>query len=146
MKMFSKNRVINGLIYGFELTILIGLIVLEYLSEYRAGVMKHLYFKKMEYLSKIYTSNGMMIHSIIILVVFIGLILIYKDRLNYKRKLSIMRFALCSIILVSGFYLPYLKDLNSYAYILIFLEITILIESIRIIFIRIKNTPMHKKL
>ncbi|WBW96509.1 hypothetical protein [Oceanirhabdus sp. W0125-5] len=129
------KKIINALIYGVEVSILIALIVLEYLSGYRAGVMRHLYFKKMEYLSKIYTQNGMMIHSVIVLALFIGLVLIYKNRLNRNRKLSMVRYIIYSIILVGAFYLPYLKDLKSYAYILMFIEILIGTEAIKIIFI-----------
>lgn len=127
------NKIINGVVYGFQLVILIALLILEYLSGYKAGVMKHLYFKKMEYLSKVYTHSGMMIHLFIVLLLFIGLVLICKDKWNLKRKLSMIRFVLYSIILISSFYLPYMRELNTFAYILIFLEILIGIESVKLV-------------
>ncbi|MCT4620272.1 MAG: hypothetical protein N4A62_12885 [Marinisporobacter sp.] len=123
----------NNIVYGLELIIFIALCILEYLSGYKAGVMKHLYFKKMEYLSKIYTQNGMLIHSIILLCLFIGLMIIYKNRWNDDRKKSMIRFFIYGIVLISGFYLPYMKELNTYVYTLMFLEIAIGIESIKMI-------------
>ena len=123
----------NSLIYGFEWSIVIALLILEYLSGYKAGVMKHIYFKKIEYLSKIYTKNGMIVHLILLLFIFIGLMLIYKKRWNFNRKRSMVRVVLLSIILVGGFYLPYMAKLNTYAYILIFLEVAIGLEVIKMI-------------
>lgn len=133
MKKNLKNRVMNSLIYGFEWSIVIALLILEYLSGYKAGVMKHIYFKKIEYLSKIYTKNGMIVHLILLLFIFIGLMLIYKNRWNFNRKRSMVRVVLLSIILVGGFYLPYMAKLNTYAYILIFLEVAIGLEVIKMI-------------
>lgn len=139
-----KNRVVNSLIYGFQWSIIITLLILEYLSGYKAGVMKHIYFKKIEYLSKIYTKNGMIIHLILLLFLFIGLMIICKNRWNFNRKRSMMRFVLLSIILVSGFYLPYLARLNTYAYILMFLEIAIGLEAIKLILSFISNISTNK--
>ena len=127
------NRVINSLIYGFEWSMVIALLILEYLSGYKAGVMKHIYFKKIEYLSKIYTKNGMMFHLTLLLFLFIGFILIFKNRWSFNRKRSMIRFVLLSIILIGGFYLPYLAKLNTYAYILMFLEVAIGLEVIKMI-------------
>lgn len=127
-----KNKIMNKLIYGFELSMVIALLILEYLSGYKAGVMKHIYFKKIEYLSKIYTKNGMMLHLAILLLLFIGLILIFKNRWNFNRKRSMIKLVLLSILLIGGFYLPYLAKLNTYAYILMFLEAAIGLELIKI--------------
>ncbi len=59
--------------------------------------------------------------------------LIYKKRWNFNRKRSMVRVVLLSIILVGGFYLPYMAKLNTYAYILIFLEVAIGLEVIKMI-------------
>lgn len=129
-----KNKIMNSLICGFELSMVIALFILEYLSGYKASVMKHIYFKKIEYLSKIYTKNGMMLHLILLLFLFLGLMLIFKNRWNFKRKRSMMKCVLLSIVLIGGFYLPYLAKLNTYAYILMFLEVTIGLEIIKLTF------------
>ncbi|MCS5422932.1 MULTISPECIES: hypothetical protein [Psychrilyobacter] len=134
MKKKLKNRVMNNLIYGFEWSMVIALLILEYLSGYKAGVMRHVYFKKIEYLSKIYTKNGMMIHLILLLFLFIVLMLIFKNRWNFNRKRSMLKFVLLSIILIVGFYFPYLAKLNTYAYILMFLEVAIGLEAIKATF------------
>ncbi|WFD10182.1 hypothetical protein [Tepidibacter hydrothermalis] len=128
-----KNKFVNIILYGIECIGFIALLVLEYLSGYKAGVMKHLYFKKMEYLAKVYTQDSMMVHSIILVVLFIGVLLICKRRLNCNCKRSIIMFAVYSIVLVTAFYMPYMKELNTYAYILIVLEASIAIETIRVI-------------
>ncbi|MEJ8552785.1 hypothetical protein [Tepidibacter sp. Z1-5] len=128
-----KNKFVNITLYGIEFIGFIALLVLEYLSGYKAGVMKHLYFKKMEYLAKVYTQDAMMIHSIVLLVVFIGVLLICKRRLNCNCKRSIIMFAVYGIVLITAFHMPYMKELNTYAYILIVLETLIAIETIRII-------------
>lgn len=128
-----KNKFVNITLYGIEFIGFIALLVLEYLSGYKAGVMKHLYFKKMEYLAKVYTQDSMMIHSIILVVLFIGVLLICKRRLSCDCKRSIIIFAVYSIVLITAFYMPDMKELNTYAYILIVLEASIAIETIRVI-------------
>ena len=138
MRIFLNNKIINGLIYGLQLIILAVVLVLEYLSSYKAGVMRHLYAKKIEYLAKIYTEKGMMIHSIIINFLFVTLAFVFKNSLSKKRKLNFIRFLLYVIILISGFYLPYMKDLNTYVYILIFLETFIGIEAMKLLLEKIK--------
>jgi len=74
-----------------------------------------------------------MLHSVILVALFISLIILYKNKMNSKRKGSIIRFALYSIVLISAFYLPYLKDLNIYAYSLMVLELILGIETLRIV-------------
>jgi len=133
MKNLWKNNIIDKLLYGFQFILLLALVILEYLSGYKAGVMKHLYARKLQYLSTIYNESGMMLHSVILVALFIILIIIYKNRMNSKRKGSIVRFALYSIILISAFYVPYLKDLNIYAYSLMGLELILGIEVLKIV-------------
>ena len=128
-----KNKFVNVILYGIEFIGFIALLVLEYLSGYKAGVMKHLYFKKMEYLAKVYTQDAMIMHSIMIVVLFIVVLLICKRTLSCNCKRSIIMFAVYTIVLMTAFYMPYMKELNTYAYILIVLEASILIETIRII-------------
>lgn len=137
-KIIKKSKIINSLIYGLELIIVVTILVLEYLSSFKAGVMRHLYSKKIEYLAKIYTEKGMMIHTIIIVFLFVTLAFVFKNSLSKKRKLNFIRFLLYVIILISGFYLPYMKDLNTYVYILIFLEIFIGIEAMKLLLEKIK--------
>jgi hypothetical protein len=128
-----KNKIINGGIYGLQLIIFVALIILEYLSSYKAGVMRHLCSKKIEYLAKVYTEKGMMVHSIIVVLLFVTLAVVFKNKFIKKSKLNLVRFLVYVIILISGFYSPYMKELNVYPYVLIFLEIFIGIEAIKII-------------
>lgn len=128
-----KNKITNILICGFELSIAIILLTLEYLSGYKAGVMKHLYFKKIKYLSEVYTRNGMITHLSFLLILFLVLVFIYKNQWDLNSKKSIGGFILLSILLVVGFYLPYMKTLNTYPYILVFLEISIMLKAVKMI-------------
>ncbi|WP_145993136.1 hypothetical protein [Tepidibacter mesophilus] len=128
-----KNKIFNIILYGIELILFIALFVLEYLSGYKAGVMKHLYFKKMEYLAKVYTQDAMMMHSMILLILLIVLLIICKKRVSSNRKISMIMFSVYGIVLILAFHIPYIKELNIYAYTLMVLESVIAIETIRII-------------
>lgn len=133
MKKLLKNKTFDIILYVVELIGFIALFILEYLSKYKAGVMKHLYFKKMEYLAKVYTQDAIMVHSIIVVALLIGLVLISKSRFSSNCKTNTIIFAVYSIILIFAFYNPYIKELNTYAYILILLETSIIIQVVKII-------------
>lgn len=133
MKKYLKRNIINLIIFVLKFIIVLALIILEYLSGYKRGLMHHLYYRKMEYLSKIYTGSGMMLHLIIILFLLLLMLYIYKKKCKNINKLNVMKYILYSILLIIAFYLPYLRTLNTYAYILMFLEISIGIQLLKII-------------
>ncbi|WP_461207024.1 hypothetical protein [Clostridium sp. DL1XJH146] len=133
MKEYLRKNIVNLAILIFQFITVIVIIVLEYLSGYKGGLMHHLYYRKIEYLSKIYTANGMIVHLIIIVLLLLLILYIAKNKWENINKVNIIKYILCSILLTIAFYLPYLENLNTYAYILMFLEISIAIETVQMV-------------
>lgn len=126
-----KNKIVAGLIYFIEFALLATLVILEYLSGYKAGVMKHIYFKKIEYLSKIYNQSGMMIHAALAVLVCLILFIVFRKQMKEFKKRSFIRLSIYTICLIIAFYTSIIRDYYIYAYLLMYLEILIGVEAIK---------------
>lgn len=117
--------VVEGLTLG-------ALVILELLSGYKAGVMQHLYFKKIHYLGTLYHQDHAIFH--IIGLLFCACIILL--RLRYKHMTDLVRYlapfvSLCCL-LIFCYISPCIKELNIYAYLLISLECFVILETLRI--------------
>lgn len=99
---------------------LITFAVLEHLAQYKAGVMRHLYYRKMKHLAGIYSSDMLFYHLgfVIVLITLAA----FWGRTDTHQKRSAISLICCSCLLAGVFYFPALKDLYSYTYILFTLE------------------------
>ncbi len=133
MSALSGKRLTGKLIYGFELLALIALVVLEYLSGYKGGLMKHIYFKRMEYMFSIYTDAGMALHSALLLLL-LGITVFLVRRSGWDRFVTrcLIRLTLYGIVLMGAFYLPWFRDFVVYAYALMVIEAIIVLEMIKV--------------
>lgn len=100
------------------------LAVLEYLSHYRAGVMRHLYIKKMNYLAVVYTPRNIVIHLGIIAVIGIALFLICKVK---HIKFYAIKYMVYLMVLIIVFYARTFKDMYTYAHIVMLVEFMFLV-------------------
>ena len=115
----------------FEVLTIGALVILELLSGYRAGLMQHLYFKKIHYLGTLYHHENVIFHLIAILfcafLVFI--------RLRYRKITNMVPYLLpfatfCFLLIICSMS-PFAKGLNIYAYLLICLECYVVLETCR---------------
>jgi len=107
------------------------LVILELLSGYRAGVMQHLYFKKIHYLGTLYHHDNVILHLIGLL--FCAFLVIV--RMRYGQITNMVRYllpfgAFCFLLIICSIS-PFAKQLNIYAYLLICLECCVVLETCR---------------
>jgi hypothetical protein len=108
------------------------LVILELLSGYRAGVMQHLYFKKIHYLGTLYNHDNIIFHLIGLLFCAFFVII----RMRHTQITNMVRYLLpfgatCFLLIICSIS-PFAKQLNIYAYLLICLECCIVLETCRI--------------
>ena len=94
--------------------------VLEYLTEYKAGVMRHLYYRKMEHLWGIFSSEMLLYH--ISLAAALMLYALYKVGMKRQRTLNSFTLFIMPGLLLAAFYCPAVQDLYTYTYTLFSLE------------------------
>lgn len=120
----NKRRVITIL----EVLILIILGTIEYFTSYSPGLMRHLYYIKAEYLSSLYNYGSINMHGTVILVILlIAFLIIMIRRKNYENK-GVGMLIVYSIVLYISLYIPVVKNVNTYPYLIMVLESFIFIE------------------
>ena len=96
--------------------------VLEYLAQYKAGVMKHLYYRKMEHMVGIFSSDLLPYHWGVALAMFV--IAAFLGRARHVSRSFALSLMSASGLLVTVLYASGLQELYSYTYILLTLETT----------------------
>jgi len=123
----NRAKVLNSGVTSLQVTLLVILFVLEYLSGYRAGVAQHLYFKKIHYIALYYQGTPLLLH----LVLLLSMTIFAAGRYFRCLPKPVFNCAKYAILLVASilFYLsPSARSLNIYAYALITLEICLILE------------------
>ncbi|WP_281647740.1 hypothetical protein [Parendozoicomonas sp. Alg238-R29] len=95
--------------------------ILEYQAQYRAGVMRHLYYRKMEHLVGTYSPELLPVHSAFAIMVFAYTLYLWRAGQTGRS---------CSLMVAAGFLLlalhtPLLQELYTYTYVLYSLEIAL---------------------
>lgn len=121
--------------YALELLGLLALVAVEYLSGYRGGLMKHLYFRKMEYMFSLYSPQAVVVHTLVslLMLLMVGTWVwrCYQHCIRARRCLY--RMSLYCLVLWLAFYWPAAQTLAVYPYGLIFLELLVLVEGMTVI-------------
>lgn len=136
--MKNKNiiRIIKSIVYGFIALVQISLItivvVINHLTTKKAGVMRHVYSRRLQYQEGIYSSNNLLKHSLFggILAILFIILLIYA--LNRKQSL----FLKVQLVLGSsmGLLIPIVINSNffintmSYPYFIMAFELILIIQ------------------
>ena len=129
--MGSLARLSSITITVVEMLTLGALVILEFLSGYRAGLMQHLYFKKIHYLGTLYHHDNIIFH--IVGLLFCAFLLFYqmKDGRTAKKTRRLAPFGTICLLLIICSICPFVKELNIYAYLLICLECCVVLETFR---------------
>lgn len=115
---------------------LIGVGILQFLSDKKAGIMHHIYYKRYEYESS--WMSEVELQKYMIIAVIIGVILVLYSIKRYKdnsKKLSMNRLYVLNImifLLAYTFKSQFLKSFLAYPYFLIVFIFVILIQGIMV--------------
>ncbi|CAG36847.1 hypothetical protein [Desulfotalea psychrophila] len=121
------TKKISIALIGIELLMLLALVVLEYFSSYRAGIMHHLYYKKRYYLTSLYQQGWLSSHLLAILAFTLVVTLC-----THGRRLELLRYGTVLLLLLFSYFL--MRELNVYAHLLMVLEGCLLLETLRVLF------------
>lgn len=114
-----------------EMLTLGALVILELLSGYRAGLMQHIYFKKIHYLGTLYHYHNIIFHLVgLLFCVFLLFYRLHNRRTSNKVRLLAPFGTICLLLLICSIF-PLAKELNIYAHLLICLECCVVLETFR---------------
>jgi len=125
----KEEKVINLGITSLQLTLLVALFVLEYLSGYKAGLAQHLYFKKVFYVSHYYQGVPLILHGGLLLTISaMAVESCTRNKVNIVSNLR--KYLILLTALAICFFSPVTRELNVYAHVLITLQLCILLEAV----------------
>lgn len=131
------KKIINIFLYCsvklIQISLMIGMIVLQNLTHKSAGVNHHLYYKKVQYNSKYFTDiNVLSTKIIIILLIIFILMLLFKNinKLNKLQKIETGLIMLWLLLILITFSLSYFNKLLVYPYLLLAEFISLSLEVI----------------
>ena len=143
-----KKQFAQKLLYFVPLLIQVGLMiavfVVNYLAGTKAGVYRHLYTKRMQYMEGFYNPDSIQWQSLLVacfcIILFILLFSSIKRRMNLFYKVQIALAILLSffiiIVMNSGFFIT----MMAYPYIIIVFETVFAIQLMVIIVLSLKRS------
>lgn len=131
----KESKIINYGVTALQVTLLVTLAGLEYLSGYRAGLGQHLYFKKIYYVAHYYQGAPLFLHGAIVLILTVTAV---KGCRYQEGKLFPLfyKYLFLLIALMFFFLLPLMRELNIYAHGLMVLQVCMVLEVARLTFTR----------
>ncbi|BHH82468.1 hypothetical protein LA52FAK_07570 [Desulforhopalus sp. 52FAK] len=118
---------INFWVTFLQVTLLLALFVLEYLSGYKAGLAQHLYFKKVYYISHYYQGVPLILHFVLLVLLTMVAVKMYV-RNSHQTRIKLRKYFIILVGLVSWFFAGFTHELNVYAHVLMIVEFCLLLE------------------
>ena len=143
-----KKQFVQKLLYCFLLFIQVGLIIAVFvvndLSDKKAGVYRHVYTRRMQYLEGFYNPTsiqwqGLLVAGLCILL-FILLFFSLKKRWSLFNRVQIGLAILLSIFVIIVMNSELFISMMAYPYIMIVFEITLAIQLIVVIALSLKKS------
>ena len=131
----KHSRTVDALFTVAECVMILALVLLEIASGYRAGIMHHLYFFKRDYLMTIYHPDVLVYHQAGIAVcIGVSAYCCYAGWRTIGAK-PLIRHGILALSLVSCYNIPWFAELNTFAHLLIVLECSLIVETVRLVFL-----------
>lgn len=122
-----------------QLSLFVALVVIEKLTQSKAGVNKHLYYRRSQFTRNILKEDVITMLTILLIIIIVALIVYViklRNRSNNIEKFMNFQGIVMSVITISALYLSFFKDLYIYPYLLAVLFVCIIISSSLLIFLR----------
>lgn len=126
------KRVLTIITAALKILLLIAVFVLEHISTLRGGLMHHMYYRKMQYMSGLYSASGMAVQLGIMLSLII-LVMVFKKQKNRDNQWSINRVMLEIAVITLVYYTNIFSEMNGQIYLVMALQIILGIELIEIL-------------
>ena len=131
------KKILYPIIVIIQTILWIGVIAIQYLTNKKAGVMHHVYFRKYQYSNSISIEN-LNILSIIALVFFIWFIYSIKAKKSGFYKIQTIITSIMAIILILVIKLTFFQNLLAYYYFIMIGIIVLVIQILWNVIIAIK--------
>jgi|GEM_PF-3368570 len=119
--------IINLGVTFLQVTLLVALCIVEYLSGYKAGLAQHLYARKIYYLAHYYQGMPLVLHGV--LLVLMTAMVVKRGRRCGRRGLShIFTYFILCVAFAICFLSPFASELNVYAHVLMTLQLCMVFE------------------
>lgn len=122
-----------------ELTMILALLVLEYLSSYHAGIMHHLYYKKRIYLAAYFSGQSLWLHLLPVGASLAAIAWACHRRRHAPAKRAAFRCMAVLVALILTATLPGMQQLHTSAHLLIALETCLVLESLYILALALRH-------
>lgn len=131
----KEAKLINFGVTSLQVALVVVLVVLEFLSGYKAGLAQHLYFKKIYYVAHYYQGAPLLLHGVLLL--FLTVLGVKACRQNGRKIIPhCYRYFFWLAVLISFFMLSFTRDLNIYAHGLMVLQLCMVLEVVRLMFVK----------
>ena len=143
-----KKQFVQKLIYCFLLLIQVGLIIAFFvvndLSGKKAGVYRHVYTRRMQYMEGLYNSTSIQWQSLFVACLGILLLILLFSSIKKRRglyyKVQIVLAILLSFFVIIVMNSEYFMTMMAYPYLIIVFEITLAIQLIVVIALSLKRS------
>ena len=136
MGTLTIKKPLGKLVYGVECLVLITLAFIEYWSAYKGGLMKHLYFRKAQYMASFYSPDAITCHALAIAIILIttalGVRQLRGPQANSIKRCSWPVLLYGAFVLIS-FYQPQLQAILVYPYLLMALEVFFMLALLNLV-------------
>lgn len=150
MKIKSITKLLfYKLIFLIEISIIVGVFIINHLTTTKGGVMRHIYSKRLEYEQTIYSKDLLEKQSIsaILFAVLFTILLIYaiKNHKSILLKLELIAGIAISLSLPLVINFDFFINMMSYPYFIMACEIVILIQFLIVIILLWKEFSSKDK-
>ncbi|WP_132984401.1 hypothetical protein [Tissierella praeacuta] len=149
MRNRTTMNIIKSVLYGFIALIQIGFItivfIIDNLTRKKAGVMRHIYSRRLQYEQSIYSSSNLFKHSILGVILCILFIVLFIYSIKKKQNpflrvqliLGLVMSLLVPIVINSNYFI----SMMSYPYFIMVFELILLIQAIVVASIYLTIVP-----
>lgn len=123
-------KAIRAAISAVQILMASALVVLEYLSGYRAGVMHHLYYQKIHYQAGLYSQENLLYHLCLLAGCLLVSVWLNRKKTPPARLLHSGYVALLCLLFWFAWSSTTVENLVVYAYVLMCLEVAVLLETV----------------
>lgn len=142
-----NNKLLKKILYGvlalIQISIIVAVFVVQYLSDKKAGVMRHIYYRRYQFEQSILNSSNLNILSMVILIVTLLLIVLLinsiKGNKNLFYKVQIAISILVGLITLIVIKSNYFIEMLAYPYFIMVFIVVLILQIAVVLSIKIFN-------
>lgn len=138
MKKLNLSRIIYRLVAFIQSAIIVATFIIQYLTNKKAGVMHHIYYKKYQFENGIFSPQNLQVQkiiSIILIIIFLALLAYFmKKRVSEFFKVQLVITTILSVMLFIVMSSGYFASKLAYHYFIMAFALVLMIQVVVSIF------------